>query len=61
MGTNLTIMFSNHSTEFCPYIILVNTDTGERTMVVMDGVCEECGRRKAVEGEKTCEFCREGS
>lgn len=30
MGTNCWIMFSNHADQFCPYLIVIDDDTGER-------------------------------
>lgn len=33
IGTNITIMFPCHQTEYCSYLIIVNTDTGERIRV----------------------------
>lgn len=35
-GTNVIIMMPNHDTEYCPYLIVVNTVTGERIKVLFD-------------------------
>lgn len=35
IGTDLMMMFANHSSEKMEYFILVNTKTGERTKVVI--------------------------
>lgn len=33
IGTNITIMFPCHQTEHCSYLIVVNTNTGERIRI----------------------------
>jgi len=33
LGTNIMIMMPNHVSEVCPYLIVVNIDTGERMKV----------------------------
>lgn len=33
IGLNVTVMFSQHTTEVQPYIIIVNTTTGERIKI----------------------------
>lgn len=33
LGENLHMMFGNHATEKCKYIILIDTKTGERTRI----------------------------
>ena len=33
IGTNVTVMFMNHSTDLQTNIVIVNTDTGERIKV----------------------------
>jgi hypothetical protein len=35
LGNNLTVMYSNHPTEECEYIILIHKPTGKRIMVRM--------------------------
>jgi hypothetical protein len=36
IGTNVTVMFDNHASERCNYLIVVNTETGERVRIVFD-------------------------
>ena len=31
LGTNIVVMMENHDNQPCPYLIVVNTETGERT------------------------------
>jgi len=38
LGNNCMIMHSNHTTEKCDYLIIVNTVTGERLRVALDNV-----------------------
>ena len=33
MGTNLMVMFGNHSKDPCGYLILINTETGRRIKI----------------------------
>lgn len=33
LGKNVCVMYPNHSTEECPYLIIVNTRTGERLKI----------------------------
>ena len=33
IGTNCTVMMSNHEDKECAYLIVINTDTGERVRV----------------------------
>lgn len=47
LGVNLTVMFSNHADKKCPFVILVNTETGERIRIVLDR--KETERAKGVE------------
>jgi hypothetical protein len=35
LGTNLMVMHANHPSEICNYLILCNTDTGERWRVAI--------------------------
>lgn len=35
IGNNVTIMMGNHKNEECKYVIIVNTDTGERIRVTL--------------------------
>lgn len=46
IGTNLTIMFANHSNKRCSYIILVNTETGERVQINFDKETTESSVQK---------------
>ena len=41
MGTNLMLMFANHTTEECQSLILVNRQTGERVMIHMRKFAEQ--------------------
>lgn len=34
LGTNLTVMFQNFEDQEAPYLIVVNTETGERVKLV---------------------------
>ena len=36
IGENCMVMFSNHPSDVCPYVIVVNTETGERVCVYLD-------------------------
>lgn len=36
IGSNAHIMLPNHDSEYCPYIIVINTKTGERLKVLFD-------------------------
>jgi hypothetical protein len=36
IGKDLWLMYKNHPTEKCPYIIIVNSATGERDMLVIE-------------------------
>jgi hypothetical protein len=36
IGKDLWLMYKNHPTEECPYIIIVNSATGERNMVMIE-------------------------
>jgi hypothetical protein len=36
IGINVEVMFPNHATDRCPYLIVVNKETGERIRVVFD-------------------------
>lgn len=47
LGKNLTVMYPNHDSEKCPYIILINTETGEKQKVVMHDTCPTCMRSKS--------------
>lgn len=38
VGTNCTIMYGNHPDEKCNYLIIVNTETGERVRVALESV-----------------------
>jgi hypothetical protein len=33
IGTNVMVMMPNHQDEVCPYLIIVNTDNGQRMCV----------------------------
>lgn len=33
IGKNVMVMMPNHSTENCPYLIIVNVETGERIQI----------------------------
>jgi len=33
VGKNCTVMMGNHTNEVCTYLIVVNTDTGERILI----------------------------
>jgi hypothetical protein len=34
IGTNCTVMMANHESEFCKYLIVVDTTTGERIKIM---------------------------
>ena len=34
IGTNLVVMYKNHPSEKCDYLVIVNTNTGERITVI---------------------------
>ena len=36
IGTNVLVMFPNAVTDKCPYLIVVNTETGERRKVIFE-------------------------
>ncbi len=36
LGTNVAVMFSNHSEKHCPYLIIVNRITGERKRITFE-------------------------
>lgn len=36
LGTNLTVMMANFDNQRCNYLILVNTETGERMRIEID-------------------------
>jgi len=36
IGANVMVMHPNHGGDQCPYMIIVNTDTGERVRVVFE-------------------------
>lgn len=38
MGTNVVVMFENHPTAKMDYLIVVNTETGERARVIINDV-----------------------
>jgi hypothetical protein len=38
IGTNLVMMYTNHDTRPCPYLIFVDTTTGNRVKLVFDEV-----------------------
>jgi len=35
MGTNCIVMYENHDTAECNYLIIINTETGERIRVAL--------------------------
>ena len=38
IGTNLVMMYANHDTQPCPYLIFVDKTTGKRVKLVFDEV-----------------------
>ena len=36
IGSNITIMMPNHADQPCPYFYIINTETGERTLVTIN-------------------------
>lgn len=43
IGSNVHIMFPNHDSEYCPYVIVINAVTGERIKVLFDNVKADYG------------------
>jgi hypothetical protein len=33
VGTNCMVMFKNHPNDYCPYLIVLNPNTGERVKI----------------------------
>jgi hypothetical protein len=62
MGSNLLIMHANHDSEICNYLILCNTDTGERWRVAItpagkkETVCEQVFNTVGLQ-KLTCSSC----
>lgn len=48
LGTNVVVMFGNHQNEECKYLIVVNTETGERLRITFEvpepARCHICGQ-----------------
>ena len=43
IGSNAHIMLPNHNSEYCPYVIVINTVTGERIKVLFDATKADYG------------------
>ena len=44
IGSNVMVMMGNHSGERCPYLIVINVETGERVRIIF----EESGATRSV-------------